>query len=83
MVAMNSTNVIGAWPPPPGVIPNFQSPDYIGYRVVVAALVSLAFAIPFVLMRLYTKRYIFDRFDLDDCMFSVGITSRSSVLISG
>ncbi|KAK0104925.1 hypothetical protein ONS95_005188 [Cadophora gregata] len=63
---MNSSEVLGAWPPPPGVTPNFDNPDSIAWRVITAALISPVVSIFFVLMRSYTKRFIFHRFDWDD-----------------
>ncbi|KAL5314212.1 hypothetical protein ACEPPN_018637 [Leptodophora sp. 'Broadleaf-Isolate-01'] len=56
---MNSSEVevVGAWPPPPGVTPNFQNPDSIAWMVITAAAISPAVSILFVLMRMYTKRY--------------------------
>lgn len=64
---MNSSEIVGAWPPPPGVTPNFQNPDSIAWTVITAALISPIVAVFFVLMRSYTKRCIFNRFDWDDC----------------
>ncbi len=69
-LTMNSTEIIGAWPPPPGVTPNFENPESIGYQVIIAAFVCPAVAVLFVAMRLYTKKFIFNRFDLDDCKWS-------------
>lgn len=63
---MNSSEVVGAWPAPPGVIPNFQNPESIAWMVITAALISPVVAVFFVLMRSYTKRCIFNRFDWDD-----------------
>lgn len=64
---MNSSGVVGAWPPPPGVTPNFENPDSIAWMVITAALISPVVAVFFVLMRSYTKKCIFNRFDWDDC----------------
>ncbi|KAG4428742.1 hypothetical protein IFR05_015773 [Cadophora sp. M221] len=56
---MNSSQVevVGAWPPPPGVTPNFQNPDSIAWMVIIAAVISPAVSILFVSMRTYTKRW--------------------------
>jgi hypothetical protein len=67
-MSSNSSEIVGAWPPPEGVIPNFDNPESIAPRVIVTALVCPVVAVLFVLMRSYTKKVIFNRFDLDDCM---------------
>jgi hypothetical protein len=64
---MNSTaDVIGAWPPPPGVVPNFINPESVGYRLIVAAIMCPAIALVFLLLRLYTKLCILKKLLLDD-----------------
>ncbi|KAL2060556.1 hypothetical protein VTL71DRAFT_9197 [Oculimacula yallundae] len=63
---MNASEVVGAWPAPPGVDPNFVNPDSISWMVLTAALVSPIVSIVFVVMRSYTKRCLFNRFDWDD-----------------
>ncbi|KAH7304850.1 hypothetical protein BKA65DRAFT_205024 [Rhexocercosporidium sp. MPI-PUGE-AT-0058] len=63
---MNSSEVVGAWPPPPGVTPNFEDPDSIAWMVITAALISPVVSIVFVVMRSYTKRCVYNRFDWDD-----------------
>ncbi|KAH6711945.1 hypothetical protein BKA61DRAFT_611860 [Leptodontidium sp. MPI-SDFR-AT-0119] len=64
--AMSAAVITGAWPAPSGVTPNFTNPEYIGRRIVIVALLCPAIAIPFVAMRLYTKRFIIERLHLDD-----------------
>ncbi|KAI8401268.1 hypothetical protein FOFC_18137 [Fusarium oxysporum] len=66
---MNSTDssTVGAYPPPPGVVPNFTNPESIASRVVLAAALSPVFTIPIVLLRLYTSRFIIKCWHLDDC----------------
>ncbi|KNB06240.1 hypothetical protein FOXG_19609 [Fusarium oxysporum f. sp. lycopersici 4287] len=71
---MNSTDssTVGAYPPPPGVVPNFTNPESIASRVVLAAALSPVFTIPIVLLRLYTSRFIIKCWHLDD--FSITIS---------
>jgi hypothetical protein len=65
---MNSTAaIVGAWPPPAGVTPNFINPESIGYRVILAALLCPAIALIFTLLRLYTKRFLIKHLHIDDC----------------
>ncbi|KAG4412358.1 hypothetical protein IFR04_014515 [Cadophora malorum] len=75
---MNSSDMVGAWPPPPGVTPNFESPDSIAWMVITAALVSPIVAVFFVLMRSYTKKCIFNRFDWDDYAVVVALLFASA-----
>jgi len=70
--------MVGAWPPPPGVTPNFESPDSIAWMVITAALVSPIVAVFFVLMRSYTKKCIFNRFDWDDYAVVVALLFASA-----
>lgn len=68
---MNSTTtIVGALPAPSGTTANFTNPEYIGARLVVTAIVCPAIAIPFLLIRLYTKHFLLRRLHLDDCKFS-------------
>ncbi|KAG6980415.1 hypothetical protein FocnCong_v009526 [Fusarium oxysporum f. sp. conglutinans] len=71
---MNSTDssIVGAYPPSPGVVPNFTNPESIASRVVLAAALSPVFTIPIVLLRLYTSRFIIKCWHLDD--FSITIS---------
>ncbi|KAH6975867.1 hypothetical protein EDB80DRAFT_740424 [Ilyonectria destructans] len=71
---MNSTDdtTVGAYPPPPGVVPNFTNPESIASHVVLAAVLCPVFTIPIVLLRLYTSRFINKCWHLDD--FSIAIS---------
>ncbi|RKK11523.1 hypothetical protein BFJ70_g17282 [Fusarium oxysporum] len=71
---MNSTDssTVGAYPSPPGVVPNFMNPESIASRVVLAAALSPVFTIPIVLLRLYTSHFIIKCWHLDD--FSITIS---------
>jgi hypothetical protein len=65
-----SSDTVGAWPPPPGVVPNFANPESIGYRFILVSVLFPTIAIPICGLRLYTKRYILRAINLDDCMFN-------------
>jgi hypothetical protein len=58
---------MGALPAPPGTTANFTNPEYIGAQLGVTAILYPALAIPFLLIRLYTKRFLVKRVHLDDC----------------
>src|SRR5438874_1454960 len=62
-----TSDTVGASPPPPGVTPNFDNPESIAYRVILASLLGPIIAIPICLVRLYTKRYILRLVTNDDC----------------
>lgn len=65
---MNSTtDVIGALPPPPGVIPNFENPDFHGQKIIIVGIIFPVLTIPFLVARLYAKGFLIKRFHLDDC----------------
>ncbi|KAH9205282.1 hypothetical protein DL95DRAFT_528910 [Leptodontidium sp. 2 PMI_412] len=63
----NSTASVPTGMPPPGVTPN---PESIAYRVILAVVICPAVTLPFVLMRLYTKRFILKHLHLDDYMIA-------------
>jgi hypothetical protein len=64
---MTSNETVGALPPPPGITPNFDNPESIAYRVIVAAVLGPVIATPLCFVRLYTRRYISQNPGLDDC----------------
>jgi hypothetical protein len=61
--------VVGAMPPPPGVIPNFEHPESRGNQVVVTIAVLLPLATLVLSLRLYTRRMIVRTMGSDDCKF--------------
>ncbi|KAH8728278.1 hypothetical protein GQ44DRAFT_702086 [Phaeosphaeriaceae sp. PMI808] len=63
---MTSNNIVGAFPPPPGVSSNFQNPESIAYRVIIVSVLGPIIAIPICILRLYTKRYILQNTGYDD-----------------
>ncbi len=68
IVARNYTlKPVGLVPPPPGVIPNFNNPESVYGRVMTAELITLGIALPFVLMRIYTRLFITRAVGWDDC----------------
>jgi hypothetical protein len=66
---MNSNPIVGAVPPPPGIVPNFTNPESAAYRLIVGTIVCPAITLVFLLLRLYTKRYILKKLLLDDCEY--------------
>lgn len=62
-----STAVVGAFPAPPGVTPNFKNPDYFSGGIVPISAVFLTLSTLSVAARLYTKLKIIKVFGLEDC----------------
>ena len=63
---MIRAEVVGAAPPPPGVVPNFVDPASIGHHIIPYLATGLALSTSFLLMRIYTKISIVGLFGLDD-----------------
>ncbi|KAH6712105.1 hypothetical protein BKA61DRAFT_486494 [Leptodontidium sp. MPI-SDFR-AT-0119] len=61
--------VIGAFPPPFGVVPNFNHPKSQGNRIVIAIAILLPLATFVFSLRIYTKRMIIRTLGSDDCKF--------------
>lgn len=59
--------VMGAAPPPPGVAPNFEHPDWIGYRLIIVAVVFPVLSLCFLIPRLYSAAFIIRKWHPDDC----------------
>lgn len=59
-------DTVGAMPAPPDVTPNFENPESIAYRVIVASVLGPVITIPICLLRLYTKRCILRLVSYDD-----------------
>ncbi|KAK0721237.1 hypothetical protein B0T21DRAFT_386173 [Apiosordaria backusii] len=53
-------------PPPPGVTPNFEDGESIGYQLVIVAVVFPVLALCFLVPRLYTASYILRKWHPDD-----------------
>jgi hypothetical protein len=68
---MTANGTVGAFPPPPGVTPNFHNPESIAYRVIVASVLGPVVAIPLCILRLYSKRYVLRNTGYDDCEYDV------------
>lgn len=69
---MNTTSeLVGTFPPPPGVTPNFINPESTASQVVLCTILTLVFMIPFFVLRMYTKKYILKRIDPEDCKYRV------------
>ena len=69
----NSPSEVGAFPPPPGVTPNFAHPDYISGGVVPISAVFLTLSTLFVAARLYTKLKITKVFGSEDCRLTFAL----------
>jgi hypothetical protein len=59
--------IVGALPPPPGVIPNFEHPESRRNRNVVAMAILLPLATLVLALRLYIRRVIVRSMGSDDC----------------
>ncbi|KAM7221217.1 hypothetical protein V8F06_003392 [Rhypophila decipiens] len=83
---MNGTDYPGAGHPPPGVIPNFDNPESIGYRLIIVASVFPVVTGVFLGLRLYTAAFILRRWHIDDYliivafMLAVGDSITKSIL---
>ncbi|KAK3385343.1 hypothetical protein B0H63DRAFT_181798 [Podospora didyma] len=63
---MSSEGIIGAFPPPEGVTPNFTNPESIAYRLIIVAVVFPVLSLCFLIPRLYTANFILRRWHADD-----------------
>ena len=59
--------VVGAAPPPEGVTPNFENPEWIGYRLVIVSVVFPVLSLCFLIPRLYAAGFILRKWHADDC----------------
>ncbi len=59
--------VVGAAPPPEGVTPNFENPEWIGYRLVIVSVVFPVLSLCFLIPRLYAAGFILRKWHTDDC----------------
>lgn len=55
--------------PPKGVTPNLIDPSSQGYVCIIAMVIYLVVTTPFVMIRMYTRRFINRRVWWDDCKF--------------
>ena len=67
MSALDTSTAVGAYPPPPGVTPNFKNPDYFSGGIVPISAVFLGLSTLFLAARLYTKLKIIKVFGSEDC----------------
>ncbi|KAF2105745.1 hypothetical protein BDV96DRAFT_356723 [Lophiotrema nucula] len=56
-------------PPPPGVLPNFANPPFMGLPVIITASICLPLVIVFAAIRFYAKAAILKKWKLDDFVF--------------
>lgn len=59
--------IMAASPPPPGVTPNFENPEWIGYRLIIVSVVFLVMSVVFLVPRLYSAAFIIKKWHPDDC----------------
>ncbi|KAL8966517.1 MAG: hypothetical protein Q9197_005932, partial [Variospora fuerteventurae] len=57
---------IGVFPPPPGVLPNFENPEYRSAGIVPLAAILIPLTAIFMTLRVYTKLRIIKIFGLED-----------------
>jgi len=62
----SSESPITARPPPPGYTIDLVHPEYIGYQLVIVAIVSASSSTFFLLLRLYTRKLILKSLGWDD-----------------
>jgi hypothetical protein len=62
----SSDGLITVRPPPPGYTINLVNPEYIGYQLVIVAIVSASLSTFFLLLRLYTRKLIVKSLGWDD-----------------
>jgi hypothetical protein len=62
----SSEGPITARPPPPGYTIDLVHPEYIGYQLVIVAIVSASSSTFFLLLRLYTRKLIVKSLGWDD-----------------
>lgn len=75
----SSATVLGAAPPPPGVVPNFVNPETISDRLILAAAIWPGVALPFLVLRLYTSQFIVRKWHRDDtCIILAFVSSGMS-----
>lgn len=75
--------VMGAAPPPPGVTPDFEHHDWIGYRLIIVAVVFPVLSLCFLIPRLYSAAFIIRKWHPDDCKTHHWSLSRVSLADSG
>ncbi|KAH6668390.1 hypothetical protein B0J14DRAFT_675210 [Halenospora varia] len=64
--------IVGVLPPPPGVSPDFEHPESIGYRLVIVTAIFLPLASVVVALRIYTRRVIVHAIGYDDYAIILG-----------
>ncbi|UPX19597.1 uncharacterized protein EKO05_0009855 [Ascochyta rabiei] len=70
----SDSSMVGAMPPPPGVVSNFNDPESIAHRVIVVSVLGAVITIPICLVRLYTKHRILRNFGWDDYSIMLATT---------
>jgi hypothetical protein len=60
-------DVMGAMPPPTGVVPNFSDPEYIGSQILVINIIFLLLATGVIALRIYCRFGILHNVGFEDC----------------
>ncbi|KAH8888114.1 hypothetical protein GQ53DRAFT_872355 [Thozetella sp. PMI_491] len=61
-------DIVGAWPPPDGVVPNFTNPESIAIHLILAAVICPLLTALFVGLRLFTSYFILKTWHADDIL---------------
>jgi hypothetical protein len=69
MTSTANNSYLGMLPPPPGHTVNLTDPESIGWRLILASVLCPVVALIFVLLRLYTARFIVQKMFIDDGEF--------------
>lgn len=59
--------IVGALPPPPGVVPDFEHPESRGHLVIIATAILLPITTFVLALRIYTRVVIARYLGSDDC----------------
>jgi hypothetical protein len=67
MLKTERDEIIGTLPPPPGVIPDFEHPESVGHRVIIAIAIFFPLATLVLFLRIYTRAILVRNVGSDDC----------------
>ncbi|KAN0116744.1 hypothetical protein V8E51_002721 [Hyaloscypha variabilis] len=70
---MSSTTVVAAYPPPPGITPNFVHPKSNGSQIIIAGILLPVLMFPFLGARLYAKYSLLKKMRHDDYMIILAV----------
>ena len=61
------SEIVGASPPPPGVVPNFEHPESRGHLIILVTAILLPIATFVLALRIYTRVALVRYLGSDDC----------------